>query len=380
MIFSVILILMKIPSTQKIQIENSVVARRDYYVILGVTRGSTQEEIRKAYRALARRFHPDRNNDNADAVDRFREITEAYDTLGEPERRKQYDRLGPLYHPKGKTPTPEELGAFISSTISSIFTKRGPNSQGENIEYSLQITLEDVLGTNKNISVRREIECSNCQGNGADGEKGKDTCQECAGSGKKSGKLFRNKCSRCDGKGFIVIKRCSTCGGLGRIDKIEELQIPVPKGVQAGQKLRIKGKGHFSYGTGDPGDLFIVITVSDHPLFERQGRDLYCEVPLLWTEAIFGTELKVPTLTDNTLIRIPVGTVSHKIFRLTGRGLPDAKGKGMGDMLVRVIIELPQALSTIQRRDFEVLSNTIASTHYPLRQQFLKELAKRGSS
>ena len=354
-------------------------ARKDYYVTLGVTRGSTQEEIRKAYRALARRFHPDRNDDDAESVQRFREITEAYDTLGDTERRKQYDRLGPLYHPQGKAPTPEELGAFFSSTISNIFTKRGPNSQGENIEYGLQINLEDVLGTTKSIAVRREVECPSCQGCGADGEKGKATCQECSGTGKKAGKLFRSKCTRCDGKGFVVIKRCTNCGGLGRIDKTEELQIPLPKGVQSGQKLRIKGKGHSSYGNGDDGDMFVVITIAEHPLFERQGRDLYCEVPLLWSEAIFGADLQVPTLTNNTVIRIPKGTTSHKIFRLSGRGLPDARGKGMGDMLVRVILELPKDLSAAQRKDFETLSKNIAVTHYPLRQQFLDELAKRGS-
>jgi len=356
------------------------VPRKDYYVTLGVTRGSTQEEIRKAYRALARRFHPDRNTESPESVDRFREITEAYDTLGDPEKRRQYDRLGPLYHPQGRAPSAEDLGAFFSSTISNIFTKRGPKAQGGDIEHNLQITLEEVLGVTKTLAVRREVTCYNCQGVGADGESGKATCQECDGTGKVTGKLFKSKCARCDGKGFVIIKRCPVCGGLGRIDKTEDIQITLPKGVQAGQKLRIKNKGHSSYGSGENGDIYILITIIEHSIFSRQGRDLYCEVPLLWTESILGSDLKVPTLTDNTLIRIPKGTTSHKIFRLTGRGLPDPKGKGMGDLHVRVIIEFPEDLSSEHRREVQTLHQQIPSSKYPLRQQFLQKLAKRGSS
>jgi molecular chaperone DnaJ len=354
-------------------------SRKDLYVTLGVTRGATQEEIRKAYRALARRFHPDRNLEDPKAEERFREITGAYDTLSDPESRKQYDRLGPLYHPQGRPPSAEDIGAFFSSTISNIFTKRGPDSQGEHIEYNLQIELEDVLGGTKSLFVRREVDCTNCQGVGADGDAGKETCEKCSGTGKRSGKLFRSNCNRCDGKGFVITKRCSTCGGIGRIDCTENIHLPIPKGVQAGQKLRIKRKGHVSYGTGNPGDLFVVITIADHPIFERQGRDLYCEAPLLWTEAILGTDLEIPTLTDNTRIHIPDGTTSHKIFRLAERGLPDIKGKGMGDLHVRVIIELPSRLSPVQRQKIQTFSKSLSRDSYPLRNNFLQELAKRGS-
>lgn len=344
--------------------------KKDFYTILGVPRGATQEEIKKAYRSLARKYHPDRNNDNEETTARFQEITEAYETLSNPETRNLYDRLGPLYQIDRRPPTADDLGEFVSETISHIFSRSPKKKPGEDIEYPLQIELEDILGTTKSIQVRREINCQNCRGSGADGEKGKAICPECNGSRKSSGRLFRRSCDRCDGKGFVIIKRCSSCAGLGRTEKIETLEVPIPAGVQAGQKLRIKNKGHASNADLKDGDLYVLIQIAPHPVFERQGIDLFCEVPISCFEVMLGTELDIPTLEGQTTIRIPSATPSHSVFRLGGRGLPRPKSNDRGALHIQLLVEFPKDLTDSQKSSIRKLKTALSNGQFPNQQEF----------
>ena len=340
-------------------------AKKDFYNILGTPRGATQEEIKKAYRSLARKYHPDRNNDNEETTARFQDITEAYETLSNPENRNLYDRLGPLYQIDRRPPTADDLGEFVSETFSHMFSRSPKKKPGENIDYPLQIDLEDILGTTKTIQVRRECNCANCQGSGADGEKGKEKCPECKGSGKASGRLFRRSCARCASKGFIIIKRCPTCAGLGRIEKVESLEIPIPKGVQAGQKLRIKNKGHSSNADLKDGDLYILIQIAPHSIFERQGSDLFCEVPISCFDAILGTELVIPTLEGQTTVRIPSATSSHSVFRLAGKGLPQPDSKDKGALHIQLIVEFPKNLTAFQKASVKKIKAALEKGQLP---------------
>ena len=337
----------------------------DYYTQLGVPRGATEDDIRKAYRALARRFHPDRNEQDPNAAQKFQLITEAYDVLSNPEQRRSYDRLGSLYQLQQRPPTPEDLGNFVTETFSNLFGKNRQHIRGADIEYSVYINLEDTLGTSKDLHICREINCTNCQGSGADGDAGKESCPSCKGSGKAGKRLFRSTCERCDGFGFIVVKRCPICAGLRRIDKTIDLKISLPKGIQAGQKLRIKGEGHQGIGEGGNGDLLVIVYINEHRYFERQMFDIYCKVPLLWNEAILGCNLDIPTLQEPTQIRIPPNTPSHEIFRLNARGIPHSKG--VGDLYIQVIVEFPQGLTEEQKKNIQAIANSLLPEQTPNR-------------
>lgn len=352
--------------------------RRDYYAVLGVSRDASPDDIKKAFRALAMRYHPDRNPDDVDADRRFREAVEAYETLSEPDRRQRYDRLGPLYRPDGKPPSPEDLKAAVSEALSGLFLKRRPEDPGEDLRYTLNVTLEEVAhGGERMVTLERRIGCKRCEGAGAEPD-GRKECDSCDGSGEAPGRrLFRSSCPRCDGMGFITITRCKRCDGAGRHDDKENLKLRIPRGVATGQKLRIRGRGNEARGGGRPGDLLVLISVADHALFRRRGTDLFCEAPLLWTEAVLGSTLKVPTLEGTTTIRIPPGTTSGKVFRLAGRGLPAMKGGRRGDLHIKTRVEVPEKLPAAQRSLVEKLAGSLGVEAHPLRAAYEAELEER---
>ena len=341
----------------------------DLYVELGVPRGATQDEIRQAFKALARRYHPDRNPDDIPTQEKFQRVTRAYEVLSDPEKRSLYDRLGPLYNIDRAPPTPDEIGRFVTDTIGGMFKSHPRYRNGSNIETTLNLSLPEVLGGAKDITILRGIVCTPCSGTGAKTSSDKITCEECDGKGKKS-RFFRSPCPSCDGKGYRILKRCSKCGGIGREEKSDTLTINVPGGVQQGQILRIKGKGNASLGNKDNGDLLLTVQIASHPVLERRGRDVYCEVPLLWHEAILGASLTIPTLEGTTQIRIPTNTQTHQLFRLTGRGLPDGNNQSRGDLHIRVIVELPQSLTVEQARLLEKFREELLPTQTPKRQAF----------
>lgn len=357
-------------------------ARRDYYEVLGVSRTATPDELKKAFRGLALQWHPDRNPDNPDAERRFREVAEAWQVLGDAEQRARYDRLGPLYRIDGKPPSPDELNAFVADALAGLFGRRRRGEPGEDVKYSLSLSLEDAgAGSEQTIELRRRVPCSRCEGSGAEPKIGRTQCPACDGSGKSATRrLFRTSCPRCDGRGFVVTERCKRCSGAGVRDESERLKVTVPAGVATGQKLKLRGKGsHPPHGDGPPGDLLVLLTVEEHPLFKRRGADLFVEAPLRIDEAALGTELEVPTLDGATRIRIPAGTPSGKVFRLAGRGMRRSKGRP-GDLFVTIQIEVPHPLTPAQRAAVRTLAGALDVDSYPERKVYEGALASRGAS
>ena len=352
-------------------------ARRDLYAILGVSRSANADEVKKAYRNLARRYPPDRNAGDEDAADRFREIAEAYETLSQPELRARYDRLGPLYRPDGRPPSPDEVTDWVTDTLGGMFRKRKPD-QGEDLRYTLSIDLEDVAaGGERSIEVKRQSHCGTCNGSGA-AKGGRQTCTACNGTGKVGGRrLFRTQCPHCNGEGEITVKKCETCGGSGRVEQTESLKVRIPKGVATGQKLKLRGKGNDAKVRGEAGDLYVIINVNEHKLFQRRGSDLFCSIPVRLSDLALGTALDVPTIAGKATIKVVPGTESGKVLRLAGRGLPTMKGNRSGDLHVTLDIETPATLSDAQRKALEQLNKTLDASAYPKRAAFIAKMDKR---
>ncbi len=355
-------------------------SRRDYYAILGVKRDATPDQLKKAFRGLALKFHPDRNPGDPQAERRFREVAEAWGVLSDPEERSRYDRLGPLYRPDGRPPTPEDLNAFVSEALSGLFRRKDKGDRGEDLKYSLRISLEDVAGgLPKEISILRRRRCTRCDATGAEpGAEGRAECPSCTGTGRSpTRRIFRTACPRCDGRGWLQVQACKRCEGDGMRDQPETLSIQIPAGVATGQKLKLRGQGNESATGGKTGDLFVLIEVREHELFRRRGADVLVEAPLLFSEAALGADLLVPTLDGSTTIRIPAGTPSGKVFRLAGRGLADPRGAKSGDLLVKVLIEVPTHLSTGQADALRSASRTLPASAHPARLAYDEALAAR---
>lgn len=343
-------------------------AHRDYYNILGVKKTATSEEIKRAFRALALKYHPDRNPNDLEADRRFKEAVEAYETLSDPEKRARYDKLGPFYKPGGAPPTADELGEMLSEAFGGLFGKKPQDRPGEDLRYNLAVTLEEVAaGVERLIEVPRQVQCRRCEGSGAHPEGGKQPCEACEGSGRSPTRRFlRTACARCDGKGFITVKACDRCSGAGRSGSEERLRVRVPAGVATGQKLKVGRKGNDGYGTGAPGDLYVIVQVSEHPVFRRRGADLLCDVPVPFSQAALGAEVRVPTLDGATTVRVPPGTASGKTLRLSGRGLPKLDERGRGDLHLRVQVEVPAKLSAEQRSLLERYDALVDEASHPL--------------
>ena len=355
-------------------------AARDYYATLGVSRKATQDEIKRAFRSLALRHHPDRNPDDPEAGKRFRLISEAWHTLGEPERRSRYDKLGPLYRADGKPPTPEELNQFVSDALSGLFRRRKPgHERGDDLRYTLSVTLEEVgSGNERIIEVHRQVQCKRCSGDGAEPGEGKVECTACEGSGKTPGRrLFRSTCPHCDGEGYKIVQQCKGCVGAGIQTQTDTIKVKIPAGIATGQKLKLRGKGNLARRGNQAGDLYILIDVAEHPLFIRRGSDLICEVPVMYSEAVLGADLAVPTLTGQTTIRIPAGTPSGKVFRLRGRGLKQTDRKGTGDLHVKMEIEVPSNLDKEQTQTLRNLSTILTSDAHSKRKEYDQKVKPR---
>ncbi len=353
--------------------------RRDYYNVLGVKKNATPDELKKAFRKLALAYHPDRNPDDLDADARFREIVEAWEVLGDPEERIKFDRLGPFYKPNGQPPTPDELSEFVGETLGGLFRKKRRGSAGEDLRYTLTLSLEEVaVGGEKLITVPRQVGCKRCNGDGADPNDGKKTCDGCDGSGRSgTRRLFRQDCARCDGRGFVLVKRCSRCDGEGRHGVEDRLKVKVPPGVATGQKLKLRGRGNAPKGEASAGDLLVIVTVADHPLFRRRGPDLICDVPITLAEAVLGGAVTVPTLTGTTQIKIPTGTATGKLLRLSGQGLPRREKRGKGDLHLKVVVEIPQALASEQIELLRRFDSSSTAHNHPRRQAFDKAIEDR---
>jgi molecular chaperone DnaJ len=342
------------------------VARKDYYAILGVSRKAGIDEIRKAFRARALALHPDRNPGDAEAERRFREVAEAWEVLGDHEQRGRYDRLGPLFTPSGRPPTPEDLQAILRDAVGSLFG-RPPGAAPSDLRHALSVPLEVAAqGGERSVVYVRDVRCADCGGRG-DRATERAPCEDCGGSGKDPGRRFlRSACGACNGSGVRGGGTCAGCVGHGVRPREETLRVRIPPGVASGQKLRVRGRGNDSRTPGvATSDLYVLVDVLDHPLYVRRGPDLLCEVPLTWPQAVLGTDLTLP-LPDGTTVtvHVPPGTPAGRAFRVDGAGLP-GRGRARGDLHVRVSIDVPEALDTAQRGLVEQVARTLGITSHP---------------
>ncbi len=363
-------------------------AKRDYYEVLGVSRDASTEAIKKAYRKLALKHHPDRNPGDKDAENRFKEASEAYQVLSDPERRAQYDRFGHAAFEQGAGPGGFDFAAAgfedIFSDIFGDFFGTGRRSRtrarrGEDLRYDLEVGFEEaVFGAEKTIEVPRLMTCAACRGLGTKDGVPRETCRTCRGSGQvryQQG-LFSiaETCGQCHGQGTIVRDPCRSCGGSGVAQTQRRLSVRIPPGVETGSRLKLRGEGEAGRNGGPPGDLYIVVHVREHPLFTRQGNDIVCELPISFTQAALGADIDVPTVHGKVRMTIPPGTQSGNVFRLKGKGAPDVRGYGQGDALVRVIVETPRKLSVRQRELLEEFARISGEEVHPLSKGFFDKV------
>ena len=332
--------------------------KKDYYEILSVKRNATDAEIKKAYKKLARQYHPDVNPGNKEAEEKFKEISEAYHVLSNKELKKKYDQFGHTNR------WAEEFGGFDFSNFDfggfgSIFedflgggrtaAKTRVPSQGRDLQYSMEIGFMDaVKGISTTISINKEVACDECGGRGLKKGGSRSVCPDCNGSGSRTvskGPLrFSQTCNRCLGTGYLNMEPCRACSGRGSYQKNERLRVRIPAGVDTGSRVRLAGKGEPGINGGAPGDLYIITKVHPHLFFERKGDNIYVEIPVTLGEAVFGTKIEVPTIDGKTLMKIPPGTQNGQKFRLYGKGIPHLKGGGRGDKYVTVQVSIPKNL------------------------------------
>ena len=375
--------------------------KKDYYELLGLTRDSSADEIKKAYRKLAVKFHPDKNPGDKEAEEKFKEIGEAYEVLSNPDKKAAYDRYGHAAFQQGMGSAgsgssfhdPFDVfrevfggnaggGGIFGDIFEEAFGGGGPRgnqpSRGADLRYDLEISLEDaVSGCEREISVRKLETCEKCSGSGAAPGSKTITCNTCGGTGRVSVSRgffsMTQTCPTCQGVGVTIEKPCSKCDGEGRLAKSSKIKIKVPPGVDTGSRLRSTNNGEAGTKGGIYGDLYIVIHVKKHEIFDRDDNDLYCEVPVSFVHAALGGEVEVPTLEGKAIVRIPEGTASGKIFRLKGKGIPDLRGYGRGDLNVRLYIEVPKKLNSEQRKKLQEFSDLCDDNTHPERQSFFKK-------
>ena len=340
-------------------------AKRDYYEILGVSRNASDDDIKKAYRKQALKYHPDRNPGDKAAEEHFKEASEAYQILSDSGRRAQYDRFGhAAFGDMGGggfdfTSSFEDLFSDVFGDFFGSSRGRGRRGRrGQDLRYDVELTFEEAaFGTEKTLQVPRMSSCDACGGRGAERANGIQKCSACRGTGQTSFQqgFFRiaKTCGSCNGQGTIITEPCSACNGSGSIRKVRTRTVKIPAGVDTGSRLMLRGEGELGTGGGPPGDLYVVIQVKEHPLFTREGTTIICEIPLSFPQAALGAEIEVPTLDGKVKRKIPAGAQSGTVFRLRGKGLPDPSGHGRGDQLVRIVVETPRRLTPRQRELLE---------------------------
>ena len=364
-------------------------AKRDYYEVLGLSKGASADEIKRAYRQKAKELHPDRNKDNADSERQFKEAGEAYDVLKDPEKKAAYDRFGHAAFEGGMGGGggPRPGGGFggapgqgdFASAFSDVFDDlfgdfmggggRGGGRQraarGADLRYNLRVTLEEAYaGLQKTIKVTSAATCDACEGSGAEGGAQPSTCPTCSGMGKVRAQqgffTVERTCPTCGGLGQIVKNPCKECQGQGRVPKERALSVNIPAGVETGTRIRLSGEGEAGMRGGPAGDLYIFIEVAPHEIFEREEANLYCRVPVSMTRAALGGDIEVPTIDGGrSRVKIPGGSQSGRQMRLRGKGMPALRGGGQGDMFIELAVETPVNLTSRQKeilREFESMS------------------------
>ncbi|MDD2456708.1 MAG: molecular chaperone DnaJ [Kiritimatiellae bacterium] len=375
--------------------------KRDYYEVLGVSKNATADEIKKAYRKLAMQYHPDRNPNNKEAAEKFKEVCESYEVLSDTAKRQRYDQFGhagmkSAFGPGGfdfgrdfthmqDIDLQDILGSFFGGGFGDIFggggrrRSRNPDSaqRGDDLRFDLEIDLEEaVFGSEREVDLNVNDTCPACKGSGAAPGSGRETCQQCGGHGVVvvgGGFIqMRQTCPVCRGQGTIIRKPCKKCGGSGRVKTPRHIALRIPKGVETGSRLRLSGKGESGMRGGPAGDLYVVLHVRAHEIFQREDDDLACVVHVSPARAALGGDIDIPTPDGHARIKLPAGTPNGKIFRLRGKGMPNLNG-GCGDLHVRVEIEVPANLSSKQKRALEDFESLTSSSNYP-------EAAKRAKA
>jgi molecular chaperone DnaJ len=341
---------------------------KDYYELLGISRDATEVEIKKAFRQLALKYHPDRNPDNKESEDKFKEINEAYSCLIDQQKRANYDRFGTAEGAaQGYSPFGAGFGDIFEDIFGDFFgtfsgRQRGRPSKGSDLRYDLNLALmEAAFGVEKNLDIPRWEACAECGGSGSTPGKAAATCPNCRGAGQiriQQGFFSISRtCERCGGAGKVITHPCEECKGQGRIKKSKTINIKIPAGVDTGSRLRVSNEGEMGMHGGTRGDLYIYINVEEHPFFKREGHDLYCEVPVSFPQAALGAEIEVPTIDGIARIKISSGTPSGRVFHLKGKGVQRLGSHGKGDQIVRVYVDVPKSLTPKQRELLEEFAN-----------------------
>lgn len=382
-------------------------SKRDYYDVLGVSKDASDSEIKKAYRKAAMKYHPDKysgasDSEKHEAEVKFKEINDAYQVLSDSNKKAQYDRFGHAAFEQGGAGGAGGFGGFgggfgdfedLGDIFSSFFggaggfggggSARRRVQPGADLRYTVEVSLEEAAkGIEKTIKYKRKGQCGTCNGTGAEPGSDMKTCSHCNGQGRIKQVQrtmlgnFENvvECSHCSGTGKVPEKSCSTCGGTGIQNETVEKKVKIPAGIDDGQRLRLSGLGEASTTGGPNGDLYIFVRVKAHPIFERMDDDIVCEVPISYTIATLGGEIKIPTLEGELKMKVPAGTQTGKVFKLREKGMPSTRGYKNGDQLVKVIVEVPVNLNEKQKELLEAFEASLKDKNYKMKKTFFDKL------
>jgi molecular chaperone DnaJ len=357
--------------------------KRDYYEVLGISNGSSDQDIKSAYRKLALKYHPDRNQGSKDAEEKFKEAAEAYAILADPDKKHLYDRFG--HSGLGSAATGSSgfdpsiftgfedilggLGDVFGFESASGGRGRGGSVRGSDLRYDLEITFKEAAnGTETSIQIPRQEQCDSCNGTGAAPGSKPKTCTQCQGHGQVRYQqgffAVARTCSHCRGAGAIITSPCQDCRGAGRTQKERKIKVKIPPGIATEQRLRLSGEGEGGAAGGPPGDLYVVIYVQDHRFFQREGDDLFCEIPISFPTATLGGEITVPTLKGTESIKIPEATQAGATFRLKDQGMKNVNGRGTGDLFIKIRIDVPKTINSEQRKYLEKLSSSLPKDQF----------------
>ncbi|HVM47332.1 MAG TPA: molecular chaperone DnaJ [Candidatus Acidoferrum sp.] len=368
-------------------------AKRDYYEVLGVEKQAGEEEIKKAYRKLATRYHPDKNPGDKSAEEKFKELGEAYEVLNDPQKRAAYDQYGHAafdrraggFGAAGGFHDPFEIFREVfggSGIFDEIFSggHADPSQphRGSDLRYDMEITFEEAAhGTEKEVTLTKADQCDVCHGSGAEEGARTRTCPACGGRGQiiNSRGIFSiaQTCPHCQGAGRVIDRPCPACRGSGRRERTSKITLRIPAGVDTGSRLRSAGNGEAGFRGGPVGDLYVVLHVKAHPIFQRDGDDLLCEVPISFVDAALGAEVEVPALDGKTSIRVPPGTQPGTMFRLRGKGIKNVQGYGRGDLHIRVNVEVPTHLTAAQKAKLQEFAGLCSGKESPISQSFFEK-------